>query len=262
MGNLLAGSCQIRGDRETQQDAMCCLEKGKLLLAAVCDGMGGIAGGERASARAVSCLEQEFQSASFSREEEILPWLVETFVKMDQEVCRLTDERGEFLGAGTTVAAALFQDGRLYWGSVGDSLLYRLRGGRLQALNRMHNYGLRIQELLARGSITEEEAERELVQGEALISYLGMGGLELVDTSPGGLSLEDGDVIVLCSDGLYRSLREEQIQAIIEESGGNMGIASARLCRDAYRLARREQDNTTVIAFRYEKKVGEEKEDG
>ena len=58
------------------------------------------------------------------------------------------------------------------------------------------------------------------------------------------------DVIIMCSDGLYKSLDDEQIQAILEESGNNVKIMSDRLVDTAYRLATGKQDNTTVIAIR------------
>ncbi len=262
MGTIRVGNCRIQGDRTTQQDSMQCVWKEDLLLAVICDGMGGIAGGEQASARAVWCLEQEFLAVPEFQEASILPWLVESFAKMDQAVCLLTDAEGSALGAGTTVVAAILEENRLYWGSVGDSLIYLLREGTLSPLNRRHNYDLRIAQLLEQGALTQEQADLEHAQGEALISYLGMGGLELIDTSPGAVSLQDGDVLVLCSDGLYRSLREEQIQAILEESGGNMEIAAKRLCRDASRLTRDKLDNTTVIAISYqEDDAGEDGED-
>lgn len=56
-------------------------------------------------------------------------------------------------------------------------------------------------------------------------------------------------MLILCSDGLYKSLDEQQVQAIVEESGENVQIASKRLCEEALRLAVSKQDNTTVIVI-------------
>ena len=63
--------------------------------------------------------------------------------------------------------------------------------------------------------------------------------------------MNQGDIVILASDGLYKSLTAVQIQAIVEESGGNMSIAAERLCKEAQRLGECKQDNTTVIAVRY-----------
>ena len=57
--------------------------------------------------------------------------------------------------------------------------------------------------------------------------------------------------LVLCSDGLYKAMDNEQIAAVIEESGENMDLAAKRLCLEALRLSRKKQDNTTVIVVRY-----------
>ena len=80
---------------------------------------------------------------------------------------------------------------------------------------------------------------------------MGIGGLPIIDTSQTPFQMEKDDVVVLCSDGLYKSLDDQQVQAIIEESGGNMQIAAQRLCDEALRLSVSKQDNTTVIAVRY-----------
>lgn len=245
------GCCSVLGDRPSQQDSMKYEWNGGTLLAAVCDGMGGMSGGERASAEAIECVFREFQAASGLEEQNVPGWLSGTFGQADRAVCGLVDAGGKPLGGGTTIVAALICDGQFFWGSVGDSRIYCMKKGELRVVNRQHNYNLRIQEMLEDGTLTEEQARTERLRGEALISYIGMGGLALVDTSPGAELLEDGDIILLCSDGLYKSLNDQQIQAITEESGGNMELAAERLCREAARLSVSKQDNTTVIAIRY-----------
>ena len=110
-----------------------------------------------------------------------------------------------------------------------------------------------LEQLLNSGKITVEEAKKESMngRGEALISFLGIGGLPLVDSGSQAILMNQGDIVILASDGLYKGLTAVQIQAIVEESGGNMSIAAERLCKEAQRLGECKQDNTTVIAVRY-----------
>lgn len=237
----------IIGDRDSQQDSMRYEKRDNVVLAAVCDGMGGMQGGELASQQAIRTIFQEFAQVPAPRA--IPEWLRNIFIRADADVCRLTDPNGGYLNCGTTVVSAIAIDNQVYWGSVGDSRIYFLNRGRIRSITRMHNYNLRLEEMVRNGSISEEERMRESHRGEALISFLGMGELSLIDVNVEPIVMEAGDVLILCSDGLYKSLDDQQVQAIVEESGENMQIASRRLCEEALRLAVSKQDNTTVIAI-------------
>lgn len=237
----------IIGDRDSQQDSMRYEKRDNVVLAAVCDGMGGMQGGELASQQAIRTIFQEFAQVPAPRA--IPEWLRNIFIRADADVCRLTDPNGGYLNCGTTVVSAIAIDNQVYWGSVGDSRIYFLNRGQIRSITRMHNYNLRLEEMVRTGTISEEERMRESHRGEALISFLGMGELSLIDVNVEPIVMEAGDVLILCSDGLYKSLDDQQVQAIVEESGENMQIASRRLCEEALRLAVSKQDNTTVIAI-------------
>lgn len=244
-------SCTILGDRSSQQDA-CRYETcdGKL-FAAVCDGMGGMAGGDIAGVTAVSYMFDRFkQDASAITKENSADWFNQIFRGADDVVSNLRDSDGNLMNGGSTVVAVLIQDGTYQWGSVGDSRIYLIRGGVLQTLTRSHNYFLQLDEMARAGTITEEQKQEEARRGEALISYLGMHGLNLLDTGLQAEKLNDGDVLVLVSDGVYKSLTEEQISAIIDESGRSSRLMAERLCSAAKRIGhlnQKKQDNTTVI---------------
>lgn len=248
---LEIGMYSVLGDRASQQDAGVYKWNKTLMMAVVCDGMGGMEGGDQASKIGVETLADLMEKQPPSSVREADQWLMAAFSEADRRIAFLTDEAGNTIYAGSTVVAVIISDGWMQWGSVGDSSIYILRNGEITILTRMHNYNLQLEEMFRIGEIDEESKIRESVRGEALISYLGIGGIPLVDTSRLPISLQKEDVILLCSDGLYKALEDEQIQVIIEESGGNMDIAARRLCEEACRLSVRKQDNTTVIAIRY-----------
>ena len=81
-----------------------------------------------------------------------------------------------------------------------------------------------------------------------MISFLGIRGLPLIETNQQPIPMESGDILLLASDGLYKSLNMQQIAEIAETSGGDMELASRRLCEEACRCAVKKQDNTTVVA--------------
>lgn len=240
----------IIGDRATQQDACRRLWENDTFLGTVCDGMGGMSGGERASACAVQGFTDAFNGASLMPEEEYGQWINDTFQKIDLMVSGISNEQGELIHPGTTALVALVKENRFYWGSVGDSRIYYLRGEELHTLNRMHNYNMVLDDRINSGEITQAQAIPERSKGEALVSFLGIGGLRIMDILNKPIEMKPGDVAILVSDGVYKSLDDQQVQAIIEESGYIPSVSAERLCREAYRLTKGKQDNTTVLVIK------------
>lgn len=242
------GLFSIIGDRESQQDSAgsCLSQDGGLLLAVLCDGMGGLQDGEKASSAAVDLAMDHFRTLPPASIADSGEWLRQQMLAADKEVRSLQEDEEGQAQAGSTCVAVI-SDGRCFvWSCVGDSSIKLVRGGQMVTLTRQHNYFLKLDQMLESGEISSDEYQRRSSQGNALISFLGKGNLSLIDVSD-PLMWEMGDFLLLCSDGLYKSLTDEQILAIIDEAGGDPQIAAERLCREAYRLARRSQDNTTAI---------------
>lgn len=244
------GSYSIVGDRDYQQD-LCAYEwYGQSLMAVVCDGMGGLEGGELASRigvnTAIGMLRESPPPGIYGAAD----WMKSVFIQADAKIADLTRDDGTPMNAGSTGIMVMIDGDKMQWGCVGDSRIYLKRGNALNIITRMHNYNLTLDEMLHSGQITPQERAQMGARGEALISFLGIGGLPIIDTGE-VITLLEGDVVVLCSDGIYKSLDEHQVNAIIEESGENMEIASYRLVNEAYRLAKKKQDNTTAIAIRW-----------
>ncbi|MGH9885582.1 MAG: PP2C family protein-serine/threonine phosphatase, partial [bacterium] len=141
-------------------------------------------------------------------------------------------------GMGTTVVACLVVDpAHVVVGHVGDSRAYLLRGGRLQALTRDHTV---VQELLARGVLSAEEAERHPYKN-VLSRNLGGKAETQVDTAL--VELQPGDRLLLCSDGLYGYASGEAIQYLL-----GSGDAPEHVARDLIELALRGGGGDNVSA--------------
>lgn len=245
---ITLGVSSIMGTRKNQQDSVYTMNAHDMTLAVVCDGMGGMEGGELASQMAIQILSQDFAD---NADEDIPDFYQQAAKHMDTAVHGLMRETGELMQAGTTVVSAIIRDKQLYWLSVGDSRIYILRAGEFIQVNRDHNYRMRLDEQLEQGIITDEEYLEKMSQGEALISYIGMGNVSLMDINPMPFLLEDGDVILLCSDGLYKRLSDEEIQEIIEMELPDVDEAAQNLTRIVMEKTIGSQDNTSVILIQY-----------
>ena len=139
----------------------------------------------------------------------------------------------------------------MYFISAGDSRIYIVRDNDIQAINRDHNFRLQLDTMLRNGQITEKEYEMQENQAEALISYLGMGNISLTDSNTEPFYLEENDLILLCSDGLYKRLSNEQILDIVLDNQNSRQVIAERLNKVVMQLTQRNQDNTSVILLRY-----------
>ena len=238
----------IMGTRKYQQDSYGCITTPLGTLAAVCDGMGGLAGGERASQLGIRTLLEDYICTGNG---DILGFFDEEVKKIDSGVVELKDDNQRPLGAGTTLVAIHIKSGIMHWVSVGDSKIYLVRDGSMICLVREHNYRLMLNEMYANGEITLEQYRAEEPKAEALISYLGIGNVSLIDESEDPFQLRPGDVVLLCSDGLYKSLSEQQILSILQDNSFDLQRAADELTGAALEYAARGQDNTTVMIVRY-----------
>lgn len=245
---LQYGKSTILGTRSVQQDSLLTAENSSFFAAVVCDGMGGLEGGEVASQAAVSRFESDFEV--LSDEDSAAFFLHEEAEILDEVVYELKTEEGQFLDAGTTIVAVIVRKNKLYWMSSGDSKIYYIHDGKMASLTREHNYRLSLDILKKRGMISEADYASESEKGEALISYLGMGNLSLIDGNQEAIQMERGDMVLLCSDGLYKSISEEEILGIALKYKNVQKMALALTDYVAEKKLP-SQDNTSVIILRY-----------
>lgn len=125
------------GRRDSQQDAGFVAACDNETLAVVCDGMGGLTGGERASKAAIEKFLSEYEREGRLDGGE---WMEEAIELTDDLVYSLKAPDGTPLGAGTTLAAVHIIADRMYWVSAGDSRIYVLRAGQMVQITTDHNY--------------------------------------------------------------------------------------------------------------------------
>ena len=126
--NLVCGAISsVIGARENQQDSCYMdIEPDGNSIGIVCDGMGGLKGGEIASQQAVCMFVEDFEQVR-KTENNFYHFFCNEMIEIDDMVAGLTDERGELLSAGTTLVGVAIKNGFLQWISVGDSKIYVIR---------------------------------------------------------------------------------------------------------------------------------------
>ena len=211
-------------------------------LFAVADGMGGAQAGEVASHLAVEVLEQGLPVGDGSVEERLRARVREANARIMQSA-QADDARA---GMGTTLTVAYVGEDDLTVAHVGDSRLYRLRDGTFERLTDDHSL---VEELVRQGKLTPEEAD-EHPQRSIITRALGAEeGVEADSTTWAG---RDGDVYLICSDGLTSMIPEAHVAQILAEAPS---LASAgRMLIDAANDAGG-RDNITVVLFRLEEIV-------
>ena len=212
-------------------------------LFVVADGMGGAQAGEVASRTAVEAFEEELPAGDPADA------IVARVEAANQRIHQLAAENSEYAGMGTTCTAAyVTDDDRLVVAHVGDSRCYLWRDGDLVRLTRDHSL---VGELVARGRLTEEQAESH-PQRSVITRALGAEAAVRVDREI--YEAKAGDVVLLCSDGLTTMVTERQIQTVLE-IGGPLAELGRGLVYAANNAGGK--DNITVIMFRLDRADGE-----
>ena len=204
----------------------------------VADGMGGAQAGEVASGIAVETFEQGLPDSGTPEER-----LTDVVQRANRQIHDLSHADAERAGMGTTLTAAYLDDEHLVIAHVGDSRAYLFRDGELTRLTQDHSL---VDELVRGGKLTEEEA---LEHPQRSIITRALGPEADVKVDPWSYPGRDGDVYLLCSDGLTSMIPERQVQEIL--AGGFALPAAADALIDAANAAGG-RDNITVVLFRVE----------
>jgi len=206
-------------------------------LFVIADGMGGARAGEVASKTVVDAFDRPLPEAPPER------LLRETIEGANRTVYSLARKDPNLSGMGTTTTAAILDEDadEVAIGHVGDSRAYRLRGGRFEQLTRDHSL---VEEMRRKGQITDAQAE-DHPQRSIITRALGPEPEVQVDVQT--VPAQDGDVFLICSDGLTTMLDDEAIGRILARAT-SLDAAVRALVDEANRAGGR--DNITVVAFR------------
>jgi len=235
--SVIASSAQTDTGRRRRrnEDAFVCEPP----LFAVADGMGGARAGEIASRLAAESLREQ-ELAGLPAPERT----VELIREANRRVYAYSSENASARGMGTTMTVALVEGGIVTIGHVGDSRAYLLRDDRLTQLTQDHSL---VAELVRSGRLSPKEAEshpRRSVITRAL------GTESDVDVDVFSIRAQDGDLFLLCSDGLTSMVSDEEIASLLVAARADLDEAGKKLIGAANQAGG--EDNITVVLFELE----------
>jgi serine/threonine protein phosphatase PrpC len=229
-----------QGGREKNEDRMgyCYTREAGLFVLA--DGMGGHPEGEVAAQIALQTLSTLFQREAKPELGATPAFLASALMAAHHQIIRYASARGLLDTPRTTLVAGVVQSGELHWVSCGDSRLYVVRDGALLERTRDHSYI----EAHAHAGAAPEGVNRHV-----LYTCLGSTVRPIFDAG-GPLRLAEGDKVLLCSDGLWGSLTDEQI--VRKLTASPVARAVPVLVDAALQFAGDRSDNVTALAFEWE----------
>ena len=233
------------GKRPNNEDRLAHCYSRDALMMVIADGMGGHYYGEIAAQIAVQCLTESFQREANPKISDPFSFLNRAMLNAHSAILDFTEAHKLDDSPRTTCVACLIQDSIGYWAHAGDSRLYVIRGGKVLTRTRDHS---RVQLLIDQGIISEAQAAFHPDRNKV---YSCLGGrqepeIELSRKTP----LESGDVVALCTDGLWglypddllaTALRRENLMKVVPDL---LDQADARGGPNA--------DNLSIVAVRWE----------
>lgn len=174
----------------------------------VADGMGGHKAGDHASRL---CVEQMVASVKETKHTTPVTMFEEAVNRANAAVYEESVEHIEYEGMGTTMVACTCQEDRMYVANIGDSRLYLLRD-RIEQITDDHSL---VEELVKNGNLTESEAR---VHPQKNIITRALGTENQVSADYFEVSINQGDIILMCSDGLSNMLDDDDMEYILKHS--------------------------------------------
>ncbi|MGS0742747.1 PP2C family protein-serine/threonine phosphatase [Glaciimonas sp. GG7] len=233
------------GGRKVNQDRMGYSFTRDALLLLLTDGLGGHLHGEIAASVALQTIGSLFQQNAqpYIKKPEL--FLEDSFLAAHMAIHRYRETHNLSETPRTTVVACLIQHNSAWWAHCGDSRLYWMRQGQILARTRDHS---RIETLIAQGRADPSERTTHPERNQ-LFNCLGADNLPMVELSRRA-SLQAGDVILLCSDGLWSMLPDHDLAQRLQNN--TVVRAVPELISSAVGIAGKNSDNVTALAMAWE----------
>jgi serine/threonine protein phosphatase PrpC len=211
------------------------LPGGRLLI--VADGMGGHRGGATASRLAGETVKAQYLGGE---SDDVADALREALQRANSRIYHEAQANPDLRGMGTTTSALAIRDGHAWFGHVGDSRIYRVRGENIEQLTDDHSL---VATMVREGLLTTKEAETHPRRN---VLQRSMGVAEDVEVDvKGPFDVQEGDTFILCSDGLHGLVKEDEIREVAKQP---IDVAADDFVKRV--LERGAPDNVTVIVAR------------
>lgn len=233
-----------QGPRAYNQDRLAYSYSKDALLLVVADGMGGHRHGEVAAQLAITTMTEAFQRLAVPTLSSPAKFLIEHIQQIHDMIEQIVQEREMLEAPRTTIVAAVVQRGVLYCAHVGDSRLYHFRDGHL--LHRTEDHSI-VQSLYNKGMIEKGDMSTHPYRHKV---YSCLGGdippkIDLSDRQ----DLAEGDTILLCTDGVWGAVADEQIKQIL--SGVSITDSVTALLNKAESVSQEQGDNMSAIGLQW-----------
>lgn len=207
------GECSDTGRvRQVNEDSMAWFESPNGTVLVVCDGMGGQNAGDVASQLAVTVIRDILTDNTFSSPEEAI---TQSIIAANQAILNRASQNDNLSGMGSTCVMLVIKEGKVYYGSVGDSRIYYLTpSGDIRQLTRDQSY---VQALVDAGEISAADAEHHRDKNQ-ITNALGIESMTPPVVSPTPVIPEAGSVFMLCSDGLTNMVNAPEIASLLHRN--------------------------------------------
>jgi PPM family protein phosphatase len=236
----------LLGDREDNQDRVTVSAAEQAALLIVIDGMGGHSDGSRAADTALKSLLESFRQTSLPMFDP-LGFLHMALSRAHDEVAKLGNGQTIDTRPRATTAICLVQEGAAFWAHIGDSRVYHLRHGKIVQRTRDHSH---VELLLREGKITEEELPTHPMRNFVECCLGGDPAIPEMTVS-GRNTLLPGDVLLLCTDGIWANLRDTDIAGFFREDNQELRAWLEALGRRAVQASAPFSDNSTAAVLRW-----------
>lgn len=234
------------GDREDNQDRVSVAVNGNTAFMIVIDGMGGHSDGSRAADTALQSLLSSFSQTPTPVFDPI-GFLHLSLSRAHDDVARLGSGLSVDSRPRATTAVCLVQEGAAYWAHIGDSRVYHIRNGQVVTRTRDHSH---VELLLREGRITEAEVATHPMRNFVECCLGGDPAIPEMTIST-RQRLQPGDVLLLCTDGIWANLSDQEIAMFFRPECEDLRAWLEALGRRAVQSAAPFSDNSTAAVLRW-----------